>query len=117
MVFTIQDIGVIVAQLTVLLTLYVSITNRLIKLESKQEVLDNKLSYIEGTTNKERDKFDSEKTIIWRKLADIEAAHGRTNIFLEENLKTLTSIVTRQEIRTERMEEAVKQLQIDNHGK
>jgi hypothetical protein len=113
MVFTIQDIILILGYLATLIATYVAISGRIVKLESKQEVLDNKISYIDGISSKDRDKFDIEKNNIWRKLADIEAGQGRTNIFLEENLKTLTKIISTQEIRMERLEESVRQLQYD----
>jgi hypothetical protein len=113
MVFTLQDIALILGHVVTIIGVYVALSSRVVKLESKQEVVENKVSYSEGMLAKDRDRFEVERSNIWKKLADIEAGQGRTNVFLEENLRTLTAIVSRQELRVERIEESVRQLQID----
>lgn len=116
MQYTIGDVLMIIGYVGALIATYVVITNRITKLEVKHasftESAADKLSSIRSDVRNNKSEIDQEKRFVLQKLALLESGQSKTNIFLEENLKRLTEILSKQDSRIGDMEK-----QLSDHNR
>ena len=98
MQYTLGDILMIVGYVGGLIATYVVITGRITRLEVKQESFSEsereKILHLRAAVEKNAVEIDREHRYVLEKLAHIESSQTKTNVFLEENLKNLTRIIT-----------------------
>lgn len=98
MQYTLGDILMIIGYVGGLIATYVVITSRITRLEVKHdsfsEVTREKIALLFTGVEKNKAEIDRERRFVLEKLAQIESGQTKTNIFLEENLKNLTRIIS-----------------------
>ena len=90
-----------------LIATYVVITSRITRLEVRLdtfvETSGEKINLLREEVNKNKSDIERERRYVVEKLAQIESGQTKTNIFLEENLKNLTRIITLHETEIHKM--------------
>ena len=84
----------ILGYLAGLATVFIVIRERITRVEVRQDNILERLTIIKSDVDKNKTDIERERRYVLEKLAQIEAGQSRTNIFLEENLKNLTRIIT-----------------------
>lgn len=94
MQYQLSDLLMIIGYIGGLIATYVIMTSRITRIEVRIETLVEKYTLIKADVEKNKESIDKEKRYVVEKLAQIEAGQAKTNVFLEENLKNLTRIIT-----------------------
>lgn len=94
MQYQLSDLLMIIGYIGGLIATYVIMTSRITRIEVRIETLVEKYTLIRADVEKNKESIDKEKRYVVEKLAQIEAGQAKTNVFLEENLKNLTRIIT-----------------------
>lgn len=94
MQYQLSDLLMIIGYIGGLIATYVIMTSRITRIEVSIETLIEKYTLVRADVEKNKDAIDKEKRYVVEKLAQIEAGQAKTNVFLEENLKNLTRIIT-----------------------
>lgn len=94
MQYQLSDLLMIIGYIGGLIATYVIMTSRITRIEVKIETLLEKYNLVKTDVEKNKEAIDREKRYVVEKLAQIEAGQAKTNVFLEENLKNLTRIIT-----------------------
>lgn len=107
MQYTLGDILMIIGYVGGLIATYVVITSRITRLEVRLdtfvETSGEKINLLREEVNKNKSDIERERRYVVEKLAQIESGQTKTNIFLEENLKNLTRIITLHETEIHKM--------------
>lgn len=112
MEYTLGDILMIVGYVGGIIATYIVISNRITRLEVKQEAFREKISELQMDIRSNKSAIDQEKRFVLEKLAILESGQSKTNVFLEENLKRLTEILAMHDTRLK--DQGSK---IDDHSK
>lgn len=98
MQYTLGDVLMIIGYVGGLIATYVVITSRItrleVRLDSFRETVLDKLLHQQAAIDKNKSEIDADRRYTMEKLALIESGQTKTNVFLEENLKNLTRIIT-----------------------
>jgi len=94
MQYQLSDLLMIIGYIGGLIATYVIMTSRITRIEVRIETLIEKYTLVRADVEKNKESIDKEKRYVVEKLAQIEAGQAKTNVFLEENLKNLTRIIT-----------------------
>lgn len=98
MQYTLGDVLMIIGYVGGLIATYVVITSRItrleVRLDSFREAVLDKLLHQQTAIDRNKSEIDADRRYTMEKLALIESGQTKTNVFLEENLKNLTRIIT-----------------------
>lgn len=98
MEFTLGDIIMFFTFLGGLVGVWVFHTNRTTRLETRFDAFMNtareRIAEVQIAVAENRKRIEQDRRYVIEKLAHIESSQNETNMFLKENLKNLTRIIT-----------------------
>jgi hemoglobin-like flavoprotein len=112
MQFDLLDLITILSFLAGIVTVWVTLSNKVSKLESKMEqrgidILRLNTKLTELITDSNREKIHQTKA-----LMNLEIMQTRTHTLLEQNIDTLTRIANKHEIRLDKVDEKIEKLKL-----
>ena len=93
MQFTLSEILTLLTFLGTLATVWFNLRKQIVQLQSSQREDEKKITKLEVMFEKEKDKRDVDQKELWQKLVEIESSQNKTNVFLEENLKAIKTLL------------------------
>lgn len=89
-------------------SVYIILTNRITRLEVKQEGIQKDLAEANGKIKVVEQEREKDHRFLLEKLSGIESGQVETNVFLRENLKSITQIITSHANKIESLEKRNK---------
>lgn len=93
MQFTLSEILTLLTFFGTVTTIWFNLRKQIVQLQSSQREDEKKLTKLEVMFEKEKDKRDVDQKELWQKLVEIETNQNKTNVFLEENLKAIKTLL------------------------
>ena len=105
MQFDLADILTILSLLGVLVGVYVTLRRDLVRASTIIQQHEEKLRELGLTVKEETNKRDIDNKELWTKLVSIESSQSRTNVFLEENLKSINRLLEIHDLSIKKIED------------
>lgn len=107
--YELGDILMIVGYIGGLIATYVLMASRITRLEVRLDMALEKYIHLRADVEKNKEAIERDRRYVVEKLAQIEAGQAKTNVFLEENLKNLTRIITVHEVEISKLNDKISQ--------
>ena len=91
--FTLTDVFQIVGYLGAFISLYIAIRKDQVKSDTIIQQHEEKIKELRATLKEETNKRNLDTKELWNKLVNIENTQSQTNVFLEENLKSINRLL------------------------
>jgi|DEB0MinimDraft_6_1074348.scaffolds.fasta_scaffold149125_2 hypothetical protein len=105
MQFNLADILTILSLLGVLVGVYVTLRRDQVRVSTIIQQHEEKLKELGLTVKEETNKRDIDNKELWTKLVSIESSQSRTNVFLEENLKSINRLLEIHDLSIKKIED------------
>lgn len=105
MQFDLADILTILSLLGVLVGVYVTLRRDQVRVSTIIQQHEEKLRELGLTVKEETNKRDIDNKELWTKLVSIESSQSRTNVFLEENLKSINRLLEIHDLSIKKIED------------
>ena len=105
MQFDLADILTIISLLGVLVGVYVTLRRDQVRASTIIQQHEEKLKELGLTVKEETNKRDIDNKELWTKLVSIESSQSRTNVFLEENLKSINRLLEIHDLSIKKIED------------
>jgi len=105
MQFDLADILTILSLLGVLVGVYVTLRRDQVRVSTIIQQHEEKLKELGLTVKEETNKRDIDNKELWTKLVSIESSQSRTNVFLEENLKSINRLLEIHDLSIKKIED------------
>jgi len=105
MQFNLADILTILSLLGVLVGVYVTLRRDQVRVSTIIQQHEEKLKELGLTVKEETNKRDIDNKELWTKLVSIESSQSKTNVFLEENLKSINRLLEIHDLSIKKIED------------